>query len=198
MILLGVFAAMGKKRELLRLVRKPAFQRLPRTKIVETLLEVHLFAGFPATIEGFFQLRQLIKSPSSGQKRITPRERRRKGIGLCRRIYGRNFERLMQNLDSLNPELSGWVLEDGYGKVLARPGLGIVERELIAVAILAAQGWRRQLNSHVRGALNLGVRPQEIKEIGHIIAHYAQTRRLRMFEKTVNEAVAGLRRLKTS
>ena len=49
-----------------------------------------------------------------------------------------------------------------YGKVLS-------QRELIAVAMLAALGWERQLESHVRGALNLKVDHQELLNIVPVI-----------------------------
>ncbi len=35
------------------LVNSDKFKKIPCQKVVETLLEVHLFAGFPAAIEGF-------------------------------------------------------------------------------------------------------------------------------------------------
>ena len=72
-------------------------------------------------------------------------------------------------MESLNPDLSAWILEDGYGKVLSRKGLKPAERELIAVAMLAALGWERQLESHVRGALNLKVDHQELLNIVPVI-----------------------------
>ena len=45
---------------------------------------------------------------------------------------------------------------EGYGKVMSRPGLGRVERELASVAFLVMEGYEQQLYSHIRGALNIG------------------------------------------
>ena len=61
----------------------------------------------------------------------------RKGVKVCV-TYGENFEKLMKNMQGLHSELARWIIEDGYRKVLARPGLTLLERELIAVRILAA------------------------------------------------------------
>jgi alkylhydroperoxidase/carboxymuconolactone decarboxylase family protein YurZ len=36
-------------------------------------------------------------------------------------------------------------------------------RELLEVAVLTANGFERQLHSHFRGALNLGVTPERIE-----------------------------------
>jgi 4-carboxymuconolactone decarboxylase len=51
---------------------------------------------------------------------------------------------------------------EGYGKVLARPGLPLVMRELCIVAILAVTGASKQLYSHLRGALNVGALPADV------------------------------------
>ena len=40
-----------------------------------------------------------------------------------------------------------------YGRVLSRPRLGARVRELVAVTVLAAGGWSRQLHSHLLGAV---------------------------------------------
>src|SRR5207249_3289936 len=48
------------------------------------------------------------------------------------------------------------MIEQGYGRVLSRGGLGAATRELVAVAVLAASGWERQLVSHLLGAARLG------------------------------------------
>ncbi len=45
---------------------------------------------------------------------------------------------------------------EGYGKVLGRPGLTLVIRELCIIATLAVTGASKQLYSHLRGALNVG------------------------------------------
>jgi 4-carboxymuconolactone decarboxylase len=48
------------------------------------------------------------------------------------------------------------MIAEGYGRVLSRPGLGALERELLTVAALAALGWEPQLASHLLGARRLG------------------------------------------
>ena len=61
-----------------------------------------------------------------------------------------------------HPELAEWILADGYGRVLSRPGLTIRERELIVVAVLAALRLPKQLESHVRGARRVGATGREV------------------------------------
>lgn len=64
---------------------------------------------------------------------------------------------------ALSPELDAWMIEDGYGRTLTRPGLSVIERELVTVAALAALGWERQLEAHRRGAARVGARPAEVR-----------------------------------
>jgi 4-carboxymuconolactone decarboxylase len=54
------------------------------------------------------------------------------------------------------------MLTEGYGKVLARPGLDLKTRELCIIALLASQDAPHQLHSHLRGALNAGATTAEV------------------------------------
>jgi 4-carboxymuconolactone decarboxylase len=66
-------------------------------------------------------------------------------------------------MEALHPELAWWILDDGYGRVLSRPGLTGRERELLAVAALAVlPGAGLQLDSHERGARRFGATAGEV------------------------------------
>jgi 4-carboxymuconolactone decarboxylase len=67
------------------------------------------------------------------------------------------YERLRDNVRALHPALDEWMILEGYGKVLSRPGLDLPRRELCIVAACAATGQERQLHSHLHGARNAGV-----------------------------------------
>jgi 4-carboxymuconolactone decarboxylase len=72
------------------------------------------------------------------------------------------YERLRVNIRALHPELDEWMIVEGYGKVLSRPGLDLPRRELCIVAACAASAQDRQLHSHLHGALNVGVAPEVV------------------------------------
>jgi alkylhydroperoxidase/carboxymuconolactone decarboxylase family protein YurZ len=57
-----------------------------------------------------------------------------------------------------------WMIVEGYGKVLSRPGLDLATRELCIVALLAPQDAAPQLYSHLRGALNAGAAESDVDE----------------------------------
>jgi 4-carboxymuconolactone decarboxylase len=62
------------------------------------------------------------------------------------------------------------MITEGYGKVLSRPGLDLMRRELCIVAACAAAGQERQLHSHLHGTLNVGVPANVVDEAVEAIA----------------------------
>ena len=65
--------------------------------------------------------------------------------------------RVRAGLERLHPDLADWTVVFAYGKVLARPALPLLERELLAVSILTAMaGLDAPLRGHARAAERLG------------------------------------------
>ena len=113
--------------------------------------------------------------PSWWRRRRPPRKRWRRrswepsawevrGGEVCRTVYGGQYDSLRDNVRRLHADMERWMVSEGYGKVLARPGLSLVHRELCIVALLAVTGWGSQLYSHLRGALNAGAEEAEVEE----------------------------------
>ena len=69
------------------------------------------------------------------------------------------------------------MITEGYGKVLSRPELDLQRRELCIVAACAAQDQDRQLHSHLRGALNVGVAPSVVSAAIDALADLLGTNR---------------------
>ena len=74
-----------------------------------------------------------------------------------RHIYGPHFDGLVRYINSFSPRILGWMVNDGYGRVLSRPGLSFDQRELSIVAILTVTGYQNQLRAHIRGAVIVGL-----------------------------------------
>ncbi len=77
---------------------------------------------------------------------------------------------LMRTIHDLNPDLAGWIIVEGYGKVLSRKRsrqspFPLKVRELIAVEGLTGLGWNRQLHMHIEGELNVGATCRELEEV---------------------------------
>ncbi len=134
-----------------------------RIAVEEVLLQSYLFLGYPAVLRILAVWRSLAAGPAAA---VAPEETRaewaERGAAVCARIYGGAYERLRENVAGLHPDLERWMVEEGYGKVLGRPGLGLRERELCIVALLAGLSAAHQLHSHLRGALNVGAAPEDV------------------------------------
>lgn len=137
---------------------------VPARAVEEALLQAYLFLGFPAVLEAFSAWRSTgVEARPGDGRESAPAAWGERGRRLCRRVYAGAYERLRENVCALHPELDRWMVEEGYGKVLSRPGLTPVERELAIVSQLAAAGWPRQLRSHLHGALNVGAEAAEVE-----------------------------------
>ncbi|HEU4339553.1 MAG TPA: carboxymuconolactone decarboxylase family protein [Planctomycetota bacterium] len=159
-------AARGAEGPLLAELRKALRSKVPPTLLREALLQTYLFAGFPRAITALTLLDREV--PSAGTLREKPKtsaEWRRRGIRLCRAVYGSDFPALMRNMTRAHADLADWILVEGYGKTLSRPFLSLRERELIVVPTLAALGAWRQLPSHLKGALRAGASAREVAEV---------------------------------
>jgi 4-carboxymuconolactone decarboxylase len=128
--------------------------------IEELLLQTYLFAGFPRALNAMREWRRIAKTPASSE--VVQRDLRQAGEATCKRVYGRMYDRLRENIRVLHPELDEWMILEGYGKVLSRPQLDLGRRELCIVAACAATAQDRQLQSHLHGALNVGVAPEAV------------------------------------
>jgi 4-carboxymuconolactone decarboxylase len=133
----------------------------------ELVLSSVLFAGFPKALVAASALRaaQPLRSDmSEASDYANWQSWRARGEDTCRRIYGSGYDKLRRNVQALNPALDAWIVIDGYGRTIGRPGLDLKRRELCAIAMLVPQGVPRQLHSHLRGALNAGASEDEVNE----------------------------------
>lgn len=150
--------------------------RLDVEAIEELLLQTYLFAGFPRVINAFFTWQRWASEQGidRGEPRVEPERPaawRERGEALFREVYEGSFDALQLRLARLHPELAEWTLVEGYGKVLARPGVDAGRRELAAIGALVAQGAAdRQLVSHLRGAIHVGVPPDRVAEAARAAA----------------------------
>jgi 4-carboxymuconolactone decarboxylase len=74
---------------------------------------------------------------------------------------------------ALAPEFFGLVTQFVFGMFWSRPNLDLRSRSLCTVAQLAALGKTDELKGHLLGALNLGIRREELIEVLMQTACYA-------------------------
>jgi 4-carboxymuconolactone decarboxylase len=131
-------------------------------EIEETILQSYLFLGYPTTLQALGVWRELVQTPASLETATKVAEWRKRGEQICGIVYGGQYGRLRENVARLHPNVESWMVTEGYGKVLARPGLDLKTRELCIIALLASQDAAHQLHSHLRGALNAGATIAEV------------------------------------
>lgn len=169
LVAISTLTAMGRTQHLRFFIELAVTEDVPAQEIYEVILQTYLFAGYPVAIEGLFVLRGVLNEKGmslqgmDGNCRVD--EWRERGLELCRQVYGKNFDQLRNNMKKISPELEEWMIVEGYGKVLSRPQLGTVERELCTVAALTVMSKERQLLSHIKGSLNIGASKDEVREV---------------------------------
>lgn len=164
-IVIAALLTVGKRQKAF-VAMKQALEKgkLSRNFFSELLLHLSLFLGFPIMLDGLEKLYALRPARKHlNLKQLSRNTLKKNGIRILTCIYGEQTQRLLENFNILHPELSERIVEDAYGRILSRKGLTLQERELINVAILSIQGYHRQLYSHLRGAMRVGVPHKKIK-----------------------------------
>lgn len=134
----------------------------PARKLREAMRMVHLFGGFPRTLTALEELNGALGARAA-PPRAADRTRPSAGRAAFDRVYGRQAGAVRGWLRRLDGDVARWIAEHAYARVLSRPGLAPVERELLAVAALAASRQEKQLVSHVLGASRCGASPEAVR-----------------------------------
>jgi 4-carboxymuconolactone decarboxylase len=152
--------AQGYEPELRDRVGALRSSQVPPVWVEELLLQSVLMVGYPRALVGFTVWRKFgglaagQQDPDQDYSRAA--EWTRRGEELCAVVYGENYRKLRDSIGELHPALDAWMITEGYGRTLARPGLDLKLRELCIIAQTAVLETPRQLHSHLRGALNAG------------------------------------------
>jgi alkylhydroperoxidase/carboxymuconolactone decarboxylase family protein YurZ len=168
---LGAATAASGRRDLVRAsIRIALAKTTPVTELYETLLQTYLFAGYPRAINALAELTAAIPRPTTPRDiDLEPAGREtewiHRGQDLCRKIYGSRYPKLLEIMSEISPDLGRWMVIEGYGKVLSRPGLSPTLRELTAVSALIPLSVPDQLRAHMRGALLIGASSEDLQGV---------------------------------
>lgn len=163
--------------------------------VEEVILQSYLFAGFPRALNAAREWRRISGRPApardEGERLDRTEEWTRRGEATCATVYGRFYERLRGNIRHLHPALDAWMITDGYGKVLSRPGLDLKRRELCVVAACALARQDRQLHSHLYGAIHAGASAAEVREALDVVADLLGADDLRQYRQLLKRVVGS-------
>ncbi|GMR13911.1 MAG: hypothetical protein BMS9Abin29_2137 [Gemmatimonadota bacterium] len=135
----------------------------PDEAIEEVILQGYLFLGFPVALNAMSMWRRISGRASPNPSEIDCAGWEARGKVVCAEVYAGQYQRLREHVRALHPDLESWMVIEGYGKVLGRPGLDLPVRELCVASLLAVLGTPKQLFSHLRGAINVGATPGQVE-----------------------------------
>lgn len=178
LVTVAVLAALGNARPQLKFHLTGALLAgCTPTQLVETMIHLAVYAGFPACLNGMFVLKEIfaergITAPASPAADSSSR-RYDTGWATLQRIDGEAGERVIQSLHDICPDLGRMIIEFSFGEIYGRAGLDLLDRELVTVASLVALGTAvPQLQVHVHGLLNVGgTRAQVVEAVTHVAAY---------------------------
>jgi 4-carboxymuconolactone decarboxylase len=165
--------AQGDEPELRERVRSLRMAQVPVAWVEELLLQSILMCGYPRALVAIAVWRRFsgVRAPASDAEAAYEHasDWTRRGEATCETIYGSNYEKLREHVRSLHPAVDLWMITEGYGRTLSRPGLDLMRRELCTVAQTAVLETERQLHSHLKGALNAGADPVQIEGVLSVV-----------------------------
>lgn len=167
---------------------------VPIPWVEELLLQSLLMVGYPRALIAFAIWRKLGRvaapadDPEAGYTRVA--EWTARGEATCEIVYGDNYRRLRENVRALHPALDTWMITEGYGRTMSRPGLDLLRREFCVVAQTAVMETPRQLHSHLRGALHAGATFAQVDAVlalANPLLSYDQWKQVKELWGTVRE-----------
>jgi 4-carboxymuconolactone decarboxylase len=162
--LIALCSAVGaRNRAALAITIDAAAEQADPAQAEEALLQSYLFVGFPIALQALAMWRERTGHAAPAKASKESRSNlRSQGEIVCQTVYAGQYDKLKENIARLHPDMERWMLEEGYGKVLSRPGLDLKLRELCIVGVLVGLDAPQQLYSHLRGALNAGATQDEV------------------------------------
>lgn len=164
--LIAAASSLRKTDFLIELISQAKSRKIPFIKIYETLLQNYLFAGYPTALlslkilKDVYPNKKLTKAADMNLYHF-----RKRGELNCKKVYGNKYEKLISNVKNFSPDMAEWLVLEGYGKVLSRKGLSMMERELCIVAVLTVLKFDDQLYSHINGAYRAKTSIDEIYSV---------------------------------
>lgn len=173
LVALAAAIALGNEPAIEHAARAALAARVPPAWADELLLQSILICGWPRGLTGARVCRQAGFQLESAAEDATDYSRyaewKTRGEATCRTVYGETYEALRRNIHALHPAIEAAMIVEGYGRILGRPRLDLARRELCTIAQIAVQNARRQLRSHLRGALNAGGSVTVVTEVLELV-----------------------------
>jgi 4-carboxymuconolactone decarboxylase len=186
--------ALGEEPELRDRAGACRTNQVPVPWVEELLLQSVLMVGYPRTLIAVAIWRKVgrVAAPARDAEAeySLVGEWTARGEETCGIVYGANYKRLRENVKELHPALDLWMITEGYGRTMSRPGLDLLRRELCTVAQTAVMEVPRQLHSHLRGALHAGATFGQVDGVLSVVnplLSYDQWKKVKELWQTVRD-----------
>ena len=179
--MLAAGGALGDARLAAGLARIARAAGVSSARVEETLLQLAPYCGFPRTLAALAAAAGALDAPRELGGHEAPRASWGASGARCfDAVYGTRADRIRAGLVDTHPLVQRWIEEFAYGRVKSRDAhVTLRERELLAVAILAAMGrLDGPLRGHMRAALELGAPREHVEAVLAAIPFHAGEHRI--------------------
>lgn len=87
------------------------------------------------------------------------------GMEMLSKMTDKEGEKTIKFLRDIFPDFEEKIVSFGFGQIYSRPNLDLKIREVVTLTSLIAQGAFGQLDFHIKAALKIGLKKEEILEI---------------------------------
>ncbi|GAB3167189.1 carboxymuconolactone decarboxylase family protein [Amycolatopsis sp. NPDC004378] len=153
-----------------------------RRQLVEAVIQISSFAGFPATLNALGELKAVFETLPPEEPPAEPpadlpwagiEDRYERGLAALKAVDGEAGEKVAAALADIAPDLATYIVEFTFGELYNRPHLDLRHREIVTVAACVALGTALpQLKVHIHALLNVGGTEQDVIETILHLAFY--------------------------
>ncbi|PKL67669.1 MAG: carboxymuconolactone decarboxylase [Methanobacteriales archaeon HGW-Methanobacteriales-1] len=146
-------------------------------ELVEIMIQMSVYCGFPAAINGITVLKEVIKerdikfnpvSQNSGENRF------KTGKKWLEKLEEGHIQELKEKLDPIAPDMVNYIIEHAYGSVYNRKSLEANFRQIATISALTVKGTDApQLRFHIKAGLSTDLTKDEIIETIILMSVYA-------------------------
>ena len=88
------------------------------------------------------------------------------GLQIRKKVMGESYvDNAFANADAFTLPIQEFITRNAWGTVWCQDGMTLKQRSLVTLSMLIALGRSHEIKGHVRGAINNGVTPDELREI---------------------------------
>ncbi len=180
-VTISAFAAKGKLDKLKTELNAGLDAGLTVNEVKEVLVHIYAYSGFPRSLRGLQTLMTVLDERKrkgindNWGREATPitdtRDKYERGKEILAELTGVKVEgRPQTGYAAFSPEIETFLKEHLFADIFERDVLTYSQREMVTVSVLMSIGGvEPMLNSHMNICLNVGITPNQLREMVQII-----------------------------